>query len=109
MTRGYAEMLRLALHFGARPETLSGLSGLGDLALTCTSEKSRNFSFGLRLGAAGHANPTATTEGIATAHAVARQHGIDMPLTTMMAAVLAGDLTVTQATQALLARPLKPE
>jgi glycerol-3-phosphate dehydrogenase (NAD(P)+) len=112
MTRGYAEMLRFALHFGARPETLSGLSGLGDLALTCTSEKSRNFSFGLRLGAAGQANPTATTEGIATARAVAdlaRKHDIDMPIATMIAAVLAGDLTVSQATQALLTRPLKPE
>ncbi|MDJ0627855.1 MAG: NAD(P)H-dependent glycerol-3-phosphate dehydrogenase [Rhodobacter sp.] len=112
MTRGYAEMLRFATARGARAETLAGLSGLGDLALTCTSEKSRNFAFGLRLGAEGSAQTTATTEGIATARAVAsiaESKGLDMPVTQMVAAVLDGRVTVAEATDHLLARPLRPE
>jgi len=112
MTRGYAEMKRFAVASGARPETLSGLSGLGDLALTCGSKKSRNFSFGLRLGAEGRAGATATTEGIATARAASlssQKIGVDMPITMTMAQVLAGDLSVRDAVGALLARPLKPE
>ncbi len=112
MTRGYAEMLRFATRHGAKAETLAGLSGFGDLALTCTSEKSRNFSYGLALGQAGHAEPTATTEGIATAQAVARlaeTRALDMPITTTMAAVLSGQLTVKEATRALMSRPLTTE
>ncbi len=112
MTRGYAEMLRFAAAHDARPETLAGLSGLGDLSLTCHSEKSRNFAHGLRLGAEGGTTPTATTEGIATAQAVARiarAKGIDMPVAETIAAVLGGDKTVAQATRDLLARPLKAE
>ncbi len=112
MTRGYAEMQRFALAHGALPDTLSGLSGLGDLALTCHSEKSRNYAYGLQLGRDGRATATATTEGIATARAVAdlaRGQGIEMPVTTMIAAVLNGDVTVDEATRALLARPLRPE
>jgi len=112
LTRGYAEMLRFALSLGARPETLAGLSGLGDLTLTCTSDKSRNFAFGRRLGAEGKAFPTATTEGIATAGAatrLAQDRGIEMPITSMMAAVLDARMSVAEATRALLARPLKPE
>ena len=112
MTRGYAEMLRFATAHGAKPETLAGLSGFGDLALTCTSTKSRNFSFGLALGQRGHAEPTATTEGIATALAVARKarvQSLQMPITTTMAAVLNGDLTVQDATRTLMTRPLTTE
>ncbi|HBT02235.1 MAG TPA: glycerol-3-phosphate dehydrogenase, partial [Citreicella sp.] len=70
MTRGFAEMTRLAAHFGARPETLAGLSGLGDLALTCTSDLSRNYRFGQALGQGQAFDPRVTVEGAATARAV---------------------------------------
>lgn len=112
LTRGYAEMTRFALAHGARAETLAGLSGLGDLALTATCEKSRNYAFGLRLGAQGRGDATATTEGIATARAVSRiaaTEGLDMPVTTTMAAVLDGALTVAEAVETLMTRPLRPE
>ncbi|MCP3969537.1 MAG: NAD(P)-dependent glycerol-3-phosphate dehydrogenase [Rhodobacteraceae bacterium] len=112
MTRGYAEMLRFALARNARGETLAGLSGLGDMALTATCEKSRNYAFGLRLGAKGQGDPTATTEGIATARAVARiaaREGLEMPVTAAMAAVLEGAVTVGEAVEMLMTRPLRPE
>ena len=112
VTRGFAEINRLAQAMGAEAETLAGLSGLGDLALTCTSEKSRNYGFGLRLGAAGHAETIATTEGIATARAalsLAEHHGVDVPIVAAVAAVLANDMSVEQAKEALLTRPLRRE
>jgi len=112
MTRGYAEIRRLAIDMGAKPATLSGLSGLGDLALTCGSEKSRNFSLGLRLGR-GQTPPGSTTvEGVATAHAcltLAASRGIEMPLTSIVAKVLKGRIDIPEAVDALLSRPLKPE
>jgi len=114
LTRGFAEMNRFAVARGAQPETLAGLSGLGDLVLTATSAKSRNYAFGLALGAGGgKAPPPGTTvEGMATARAVAKlaqQAGIDMPITEMVVAVLQGHLTLDQARAALLARPLRKE
>ncbi|NYS25825.1 NAD(P)-dependent glycerol-3-phosphate dehydrogenase [Rhodobacteraceae bacterium 2376] len=112
MSRGYAEMLRFAAARGAMAETLAGLSGLGDLVLTCTSEKSRNFRFGLALGAQQEFDAGTTVEGVATARALARSaaaEGVDMPITTMISAVIDGKLTVDQARDALLARPLKEE
>ncbi len=112
MTRGYNEMTRLAVALGAEKETLSGLSGLGDLALTCTSVQSRNFSFGLDLGAQRAATRTATIEGAATARAtadLARRHGIEMPIARAVADVLENTVTVKEAMQALLARPLRSE
>lgn len=112
MTRGYAEMTRLALALGARAETLAGLSGFGDLVLTCTSEKSRNFRYGQALGRGEAFDSAATVEGVATARAAAElaaRHGVEMPITTMVAAILDGKMTVAQATRALLARPLKEE
>lgn len=112
MTRGYAEMLRLALALGARAETLAGLSGLGDLVLTCTSAQSRNFRFGQALGAGAAFDPGVTVEGAATAKAVtalAAERGLDMPITAMVAALIAGRITQTEAIQALLSRPLKQE
>jgi glycerol-3-phosphate dehydrogenase (NAD(P)+) len=110
MTRGYAEMVRFALAHGSRAETLSGLSGLGDLALTCTSEKSRNYRFGLSVGRDGASVPTETTEGIATARALARRAAPDeMPITSMVAALLDGAITVKTATATLLSRPLRAE
>lgn len=112
MARGYAEMQRLALALGADNETLAGLSGFGDLVLTCGSEKSRNFRYGLALGAGAEFDAGTTVEGAATARAVARlarDRGVDMPITRMVAAVLDGMLTPTEARGALLARPLTVE
>ncbi|PWE28862.1 glycerol-3-phosphate dehydrogenase [Maritimibacter sp. 55A14] len=112
MTRGYAEMVRLATALGADPGTLAGLSGFGDLALTCTSLQSRNFSFGHALGRGEAFDPGKTVEGKATARAVtalAEARAIDMPITRMVSAVLEEKLTIDAAVAALLARPLKEE
>ncbi len=112
MARGYAEMQRLALSLGAQPETLAGLSGLGDLILTCGSEKSRNFRYGLALGRGESFDGATTVEGAATARAVARlaqSREIDMPITRMVAALIEGYLILPEALSALLARPLTDE
>ncbi len=112
MTRGYAEMLRMAVAMGAQQTTLSGLSGFGDLVLTCTSTQSRNFRFGASLGRNELFDPTLTVEGAATARAVltrAEQAGIDMPITQSVVALLDGDLQVSDAMTMLLSRPLKEE
>lgn len=110
MTRGFAEMGRLAQARGARRETLFGLSGFGDLVLTCTSAQSRNFRHGVAVGAGQPTDPAATVEGVATAHAVAETAGsLDLPVTRMVSAVLKQDLPLAQAVEALMARPLKRE
>jgi glycerol-3-phosphate dehydrogenase (NAD(P)+) len=112
MTRGFAEMQRFALAKGARAETLAGLSGLGDLILTCTSAQSRNFRFGQAIGQEASFDPNITVEGAATAVAVAKiaqRDGIDMPITQMIAALIAQEITLRQAIQALMSRPLKEE
>jgi len=112
ITRGQAEMARLAQAMGGRAETLAGLSGLGDLVLTCTSLQSRNFGFGMALGASRLPDAGKTVEGIATAHAtasLARRMGIDMPICTMVSQVLDAKVTIAEATNALLRRPLKQE
>lgn len=112
MTRGYAEMVRLALMLGAKSETLSGLSGLGDLVLTCTSAQSRNFRFGQGLGGGDPIDPGITVEGAATAKAVsnlAQMRGIDLPITTMVAALIDRTVDLSFAIQTLLSRPLKKE
>jgi len=112
MTRGFAEMQRYAARQGARPETLMGLSGFGDLVLTCTSQQSRNFRLGLSLGRGDAFDPTITVEGAATAEALARTAraaGIDMPITQAVHGLTQGRLTVQDAMAALLSRPLKEE
>lgn len=112
MTRGFAEMQRFALAKGARTETLAGLSGLGDLILTCTSAQSRNFRFGQAMGQEATFDPTITVEGAATAVAVAKiaqRDGIEVPITQMIAALMAQEITLRQAIQALMSRPLKEE
>jgi len=112
MTRGFAEMNRFAVARGARPETLAGLSGLGDLVLTCTSQQSRNFRFGQALGAATGFDANTTVEGIATAKAVsnlAKTAGLEMPVADMVAALVERKITVAEAARALLSRPLKQE
>ena len=111
MTRGMAEIMRLAEAMGARRETLMGLSGLGDLALTCASPASRNFALGLALGR-GELAPEATTEGTATATAalgLARPHGIDLPVTRAVDDLVAGRTNVEDAMRTLLDRDLKDE
>lgn len=112
ITRGHAEIVRLALALGARAETMAGLSGLGDLVLTCTSPQSRNLRYGLALGAGKPFDPAVTVEGVATAHAVvalSRQRGVDMPVAGMVAALIDRHISLPQAIAALLNRPLKQE
>lgn len=112
MTRGFAEMNRLARHLGAEAETLAGLSGLGDLVLTCTSPQSRNFRFGHALGAGTRPDPSVTVEGAATSKAVtalARAQGLDLPVSQMVAALVEDRVTVAEAAETLLTRPLKKE
>ena len=117
IARGFAEMTRFGLARGARAETLAGLSGLGDLVLTCTSTSSRNFSLGLGLGRGGSAaelmaDRRTVAEGALTAPVLrdaARAAGIDMPITEAVCALLAGEATVDRVVEALLARPLRQE
>lgn len=112
MTRGFAEMRRLGVAMGGMDETFSGLSGLGDLTLTCGSPMSRNFAQGLALGRGDGLAGNATVEGVATAMAavaLAKRHNIDMPVAEVVAAVLSRKITVDQAMTALLSRPLKQE
>ena len=112
MTRGYAEMQRFALAMGARAETLAGLSGFGDLVLTCTSTQSRNLRFGMALGAGADFDAGITVEGAATARAVVRlagQLGLDMPITKMVAALIDKKLPLDMAIRSLMSRPLKEE
>ena len=112
MTRGYAEILRLALAMGAKAETLSGLSGLGDLSLTCMSENSRNFRYGLALGRGQAFDPSVTVEGISTAHAALehpRFSKIDMPVTKIVHEISKGTTDASSAMQKLMNRPQKEE
>ena len=110
-------MTRLALALGAERETLSGLSGLGDLVLTCSSETSRNMSCGLALGrgetlASILAARNSVTEGVATAPVLRRlagQHHVDMPICEAVAAVIEGEISVDDAITTLLMRPNKAE
>jgi glycerol-3-phosphate dehydrogenase (NAD(P)+) len=115
ITRGLAELARLAVALGGRSETVMGLSGLGDLLLTCTGPASRNFSLGLALGRGERlddvlAARSAVTEGVATAPAlVARAAGVDMPICAAVADLLAGRTTLAEAIAGLLARPRRVE
>ena len=117
IARGFAEMRRLAVAFGAREATLSGLSGLGDLVLTCSSSQSRNMRFGQQLGQGISVETLlgrgdTVTEGTATAPAVAelaRQRGVDMPICQAVSQILTGDISVSCAIDSLLDRPFKEE
>jgi len=115
-TRGFAELFRFGRALGARPETLTGLSGLGDLILTCSSTQSRNFSLGIGLGQGktpAQANAAAgLAEGAFTAVALvelAGQAGVEMPIATAVAAILDGSLRVDDAIENLLTRPFRAE
>lgn len=117
VTRGFAEMVRFGTALGARRETLTGLSGLGDLVLTCGSSQSRNMSLGLELGKGRKLDEVlderlAVTEGVHTASALvhlAASRDIDMPIAQAVHAVISGHATVDEAIVALLARPLRAE
>jgi glycerol-3-phosphate dehydrogenase (NAD(P)+) len=117
ITRGFAEMTRLGVAMGADARTLSGLCGLGDLVLTCSSRSSRNFALGAALGAGQSLaealdGKRSVAEGAATAPALvslARAQGVDMPICEGVAAILAGKLQVGEAIEALLARPFRQE
>ncbi|MBB4019126.1 glycerol-3-phosphate dehydrogenase (NAD(P)+) [Chelatococcus caeni] len=115
VARGFAELMRFARALGARPETLMGLSGLGDLVLTCGSAKSRNFAFGEALGRGvplSEASGGKLAEGAFTAAALvamAGQHGVEMPISEAVAALVAGEMSVEAAIGALLNRPIRAE
>ncbi len=117
ITRGLNEMLRLSAAIGAKPETLMGLAGLGDLVLTCTGDLSRNRRLGLALGRGQSLQDAVreigqVVESVQTADEVMRQadrHGIDLPISSAVRAVLHGDLTPRDGLQQLLAREQKPE
>lgn len=112
MTRGFGEMRQLAECLGADPQTLNGLSGFGDLSLTCTSELSRNYCHGLAIGRQETPDPSKTVEGVSTAKAVvdlAKKHELELPVCAVVAAICAGKLTVEEALTSLLSRPLKEE
>jgi len=114
-TRGFAELMRFGTALGAQPETLTGLSGLGDLVLSCSSQQSRNLSFGIALGQGKTVNEASggkLAEGSFTAEVLlemARAQGIDMPISEAVAAVLNGQLSTGDAVDMLLARPIKAE
>ena len=113
-TRGFAELGRFGRAYGAKADTMTGLSGLGDLLLTCSSPQSRNFSFGIELGRGRKPDDIhgGLAEGVFTApvlRAMARERAVDMPIATAVAALLDGTLTVDAAIESLLTRPLKAE
>jgi len=115
ITRSLAELTRLAISLGGKAETVMGLSGLGDLLLTCTGPASRNFSLGLALGQGKKlsdilATRSAVTEGVATAPAlVARAGSVELPICAAVARLVSGQTTVSEAMAELLARPRRDE
>ncbi|HUZ13096.1 MAG TPA: NAD(P)H-dependent glycerol-3-phosphate dehydrogenase [Caulobacteraceae bacterium] len=117
ITRGFAELTRLAVALGGRAETVAGLCGLGDLVLTCSSAQSRNYSVGLALGrgeslSAALAGKRSVAEGVATAPALAAlaaRLGVETPIADAVARTLAGEADLDAVIAGLLARPLKRE
>jgi glycerol-3-phosphate dehydrogenase (NAD(P)+) len=117
ITRGLAEMTRLCIAKGGKAETMMGLSGLGDLTLTCSSSQSRNYSLGEALGKGTTlekvlASRNSVAEGVTSAAAVstlAKRLGIEMPITEAVAAIVSGAVSVDAAIEGLLARPFQEE
>jgi glycerol-3-phosphate dehydrogenase (NAD(P)+) len=117
ISRGFAEMTRFGMAKGARPETLAGLSGLGDLVLTCSSEKSRNFSLGVGLGQGRSAadllsDRRTVAEGAFTApvlRRVAKEAGVEMPIVSAVCALLEGKVSAGEVVEGLMSRPLRSE
>jgi glycerol-3-phosphate dehydrogenase (NAD(P)+) len=115
-TRGFAELARFGRAFGARTETLTGLSGLGDLILSCLSPQSRNFSLGLALGQGRTVEEAhrdgKLAEGMFTASVLvemANERAVEMPIASAVAAMLDGQISVDRAIESLLTRPLRAE
>jgi len=111
-TRGFAELMRLGLACGAKPETIAGLSGLGDLLLSCSSPQSRNFSYGIALGRSETPPRGKLVEGEFTAPVLielANEKNIEMPVASAVAAILGGALTIDEAIETLLTRPFRAE
>ena len=117
ITRGLAELIRLGTALGGKPETFMGLAGLGDLVLTCTDNQSRNRRMGLALArgldlAAAKAEIGQEVEGVITAlavHAMSKAHGVEMPISEQVHAVLYRGVTPSEATATLLERSSKAE
>lgn len=117
ITRGLAEITRLGMALGARPETFSGLAGMGDLVATCASPLSRNHTLGKHLGQGMSLNEAieatgGTAEGVKSSASVldlARTHGVEMPITQGVVGVIEGKLPIDKLGAVLLSRPLKPE
>lgn len=112
VTRGFVELRRIADAFGANPETLMGLSGLGDLLLTSSSTQSRNFAYGLAIGRGEDLDGLPLAEGVATAGIAARicmERGINAPIIAAVAGILDRAITIQEAVAALMARPLRSE
>src|SRR5207249_12209263 len=117
ITRGFAELTRLAVALGGEAETVAGLCGLGDLVLSCSSPQSRNMSVGLALGRGqtldeALAGKVSVAEGVASAPAVtalARKVAVEAPICEAVAAILAGQIGVDAAIANLLSRPLRAE
>jgi glycerol-3-phosphate dehydrogenase (NAD(P)+) len=113
-TRGFAELVRFGRAYGAKAETMMGLSGLGDLLLTCSSPQSRNFTFGIKLGRGEKPDSihAGLAEGVFTAPVLlemARDRAVDMPISAAVAALLTGKVTVDAVIESLLTRPFKAE
>jgi len=116
ITRGFAELFRFGRALGARPETLTGLSGLGDLILTCSSMQSRNYSFGIALGQGRPPDLTSAggklAEGFFTAPVLvemAQAHAVEIPIASAVADILARRASVDEAIEKLLTRPFRAE
>jgi glycerol-3-phosphate dehydrogenase (NAD(P)+) len=112
ITRGFSELARFGRAFGARSETLIGLSGLGDLILTCSTPQSRNFALGLALGRGEPAPSGKLAEGAFTAPVLvelAVAEGVDMPVSNAVADILRGATTIDEAVEGLLTRPFRAE
>lgn len=111
-TRGFAELARIAQYYGAQPETLMGLSCLGDLMLTCSSPQSRNFAYGMAMGAGDDLSSMKLAEGVHTtgiAAQLCREANIDAPIIDAIDSVLSQRIDITEAMTQLLSRPLKVE
>jgi glycerol-3-phosphate dehydrogenase (NAD(P)+) len=111
-TRGFSELVRLGRACGARTETMSGLSGLGDLILTCSSPQSRNFSLGIALGRGERPAKDKLAEGEFTAPVLielAASKNVDMPVSNAVVAILSGASSIDEAIENLLTRPFKAE
>ena len=111
-TRGFSELMRLGRACGARGETMAGLSGLGDLILTCSSPQSRNLALGIALGRGERPAAGKLAEGEFTAPVLielAASQNVDMPVSNAVAAILSGAVTIDEAIESLLTRPFKAE